>query len=187
LTAATAPTFIPQAQQAADLHNIIEQHPYDQLFGLSLAQALQCSAATSPLIMSGPLATAMAHLQQQNHLNGLINAVASVPNAVPLLPQVASGNPPCSTLFVANLGHNVNEEEVKQLFKSQPGYSRLRMHHKTGPGAGNANSGSVCFVEFVSVSSLCKRRPTYPTLLGSTCKHDLHEPARLPIVESKLR
>ncbi|KAI6182541.1 hypothetical protein M3Y97_00391400 [Aphelenchoides bicaudatus] len=150
LSAATAPAFIPQAQQPADLHNIIDQLPYltdqSQLFGITLAQAaLQCSTGVSPLIMPN-LSNAMAHIQHQQHLNGLLNAVASVPNATQLPPQ--SANPPCSTLFVANLGPNVNEEG-ELLQQSQVGFSRLRMHQK--PAANGGSSGSVCFVEFLSV------------------------------------
>lgn len=149
LAAANAPTFIPQAaQQPTDLHNLDQFHylnDQSQLFSLSLAQALQCSAA-SPLILQNPLATAMAQLQQQQHLNGLMNAaaVASVPSVQTAPHPNPSGNPPCSTLFVANLGSNVDENEVRQLFKSQPGFGRLRMHSKE-------NASSVCFVEYQNV------------------------------------
>lgn len=151
LAAASAPTFIPQAaQQPTDLHNIGDQFHYlsdqSQLFGLSLAQALQCSAA-SPLLLQNPLATAMAaQIQQQQHLNGLMNAaaVASIPSVQTAPPPNPSGNPPCSTLFVANLGSNVDENEVRHLFKTQPGFSRLRMHSKE-------NASSVCFVEYQNV------------------------------------
>jgi hypothetical protein len=120
LAAASAPAFMTQAQQQAELHNLGDQFHYvndqSQLFGLSLAQALQCSAA-SPLILQNQLATAMAaQIQQQQQLNNLINASASMP-VIAAPPQNPSVNPPCSTLFVANLGTNVNEDEVREVFK----------------------------------------------------------------------
>lgn len=41
-----------------------------------------------------------------------------------------AANAPCSTLFVANLGQFVSEHELKEIFASLPGFSRLRMHSK---------------------------------------------------------
>ncbi|VVC97663.1 unnamed protein product [Leptidea sinapis] len=54
-------------------------------------------------------------------------------------------HPPCSTLFVANLGQFVSEHELKEIFSSCAGFSRLRLL----TGAGGV-SGPVAFVEFVS-------------------------------------
>ncbi|CAG2110782.1 unnamed protein product, partial [Medioppia subpectinata] len=51
--------------------------------------------------------------------------------------------PPCSTLFVANLGQFVSEQELKDLFGSFPGFCRLRMHNKGG--------APVAFVEYTDV------------------------------------
>jgi hypothetical protein len=31
-------------------------------------------------------------------------------------------NPPCNTLFIGNLGDNTNEQELRVLMGSQPGY-----------------------------------------------------------------
>lgn len=50
---------------------------------------------------------------------------------------------PCSTLFVANLGQFSSEQELKDLFSSFHGFSRLRMHNKGG--------SPVAFVEFQDV------------------------------------
>ncbi|XP_054927338.1 uncharacterized protein cpo isoform X12 [Dermacentor andersoni] len=55
----------------------------------------------------------------------------------------AAGTPPCSTLFVANLGQFVSEQELKDLFGSFPGFCRLRMHNKGG--------APVAFVEYQDV------------------------------------
>jgi hypothetical protein len=50
------------------------------------------------------------------------------------------GAPPCSTLFVANLGPAVSEQELREIFGSFPGFCRLRMHNKGG--------SPVAFVEY---------------------------------------
>ncbi|XP_065345409.1 uncharacterized protein LOC135942763 isoform X3 [Cloeon dipterum] len=54
-----------------------------------------------------------------------------------------ANNAPCSTLFVANLGQFVSEHELKEIFGSFPGFSRLRMHIKGG--------SPVAFVEYGDV------------------------------------
>ncbi|XP_073955745.1 RNA-binding protein [Choristoneura fumiferana] len=53
--------------------------------------------------------------------------------------------PPCSTLFVANLGQFVSEHELKEIFSSCAGFSRLRLLT-----AGAGSSGPVAFVDFAS-------------------------------------
>ena len=131
--AASAPSFMTHAQQS-DLHSIQEQLPYlsdpTQYFSHSLAtqNAIlnQLNMATNPLLIQNQLAS-LAQLQQQQHINGILNTMTSASSAVtPLQAGNPSINPPCSTLFVANLGTNVNEDEVRQLFKTQMGFSRLR-------------------------------------------------------------
>lgn len=47
---------------------------------------------------------------------------------------------PCSTLFIANLGQFVVEQELKDLFSSFPGFCRLKMHSRGG--------APVAFVEY---------------------------------------
>ncbi|XP_012551394.2 protein couch potato [Bombyx mori] len=59
----------------------------------------------------------------------------------------AHSAPPCSTLFVANLGQFVSEHELKEIFNSCPGFTRLRL--LTG-GGGGATAGPVAFVDFAS-------------------------------------
>ncbi|CAI2313682.1 unnamed protein product [Caenorhabditis sp. 36 PRJEB53466] len=46
----------------------------------------------------------------------------------------------CSTLFVANLSADVNEEQLRGVFKAFPGFTRLRLHNKNG--------SCVAFVEY---------------------------------------
>ncbi|XP_021373248.1 protein WHI4-like isoform X3 [Mizuhopecten yessoensis] len=66
-------------------------------------------------------------------------AVATSSPGLALTPN----NTPCSTLFVANLGQFSSEQELKDLFSSFQGFSRLRMHNKGG--------SPVAFVEFQDV------------------------------------
>ncbi|XP_041355661.1 protein couch potato-like isoform X8 [Gigantopelta aegis] len=56
----------------------------------------------------------------------------------------SQSNAPCSTLFVANLGSFCSEQELKDLFTTFKGFSRLRMHNKGG--------SPVAFVEFQDVT-----------------------------------
>uniref|UniRef100_A0A914Z569 RRM domain-containing protein n=1 Tax=Panagrolaimus superbus TaxID=310955 RepID=A0A914Z569_9BILA len=112
---------------------------------------------------------AMAQLQQHHHhqqqqqqifaANGMLNlmgnpaaasAVAAMNAAAAAAAAAANNshssgnaNPPCSTLFVANLGSNPSEEEIRQLFKKFPGFCRLRLNNKSG--------SAVAFIEFNEV------------------------------------
>ncbi|KAI8465750.1 MAG: hypothetical protein J3K34DRAFT_379691 [Monoraphidium minutum] len=57
-----------------------------------------------------------------------------------LLPQ---DNPPCSTLFIGNLGQGTTEDELRAVFGAQPGFVQLR--YTLNP------RGVTCFVEFDTV------------------------------------
>ncbi|CAD0201812.1 unnamed protein product [Chrysodeixis includens] len=70
-----------------------------------------------------------------------VPAHASGPAAHPAHPA-----PPCSTLFVANLGQFVSEHELKEIFSSCPGFSRLRLLS----GGSGGSTGPVAFVDFAS-------------------------------------
>uniref|UniRef100_A0A915EIF0 RRM domain-containing protein n=1 Tax=Ditylenchus dipsaci TaxID=166011 RepID=A0A915EIF0_9BILA len=139
-----------QGQQADAGQNQMFQH---------LAAAQQYSAAlqmlNTPVSVNQQLAAAMAQIQQQQQVAAMANyglshgltvaASGMQPNnglmvGIAQQPQLAG---PCSTLFVANLGAQPQEEELRQLFKSFAGFSRLRMHHKGG--------SPVAFVEFAAV------------------------------------
>jgi hypothetical protein len=56
------------------------------------------------------------------------------------LTYALSSAQPCTTLFIANLGNMVQEEEMRDVFRSFPGFCRLRMHNKNG--------SPVAFAEF---------------------------------------
>jgi hypothetical protein len=70
----------------------------------------------------------------------------------PQMPQIGFApvtntrdNPPCNTLFIGNLGDNVDEQELRDLFSSQPGYKQLKLVR----GQKLVN----CFVEYVDVTT----------------------------------
>lgn len=52
-------------------------------------------------------------------------------------------NPPCNTLFIGNLGDQVNEAEMRGLFCHQPGFQQLKLVR--GP------KGMSCFIEFLDM------------------------------------
>jgi len=60
-------------------------------------------------------------------------------------------NPPCTTLFVANLGNRTTEEELKSIFCGMPGYRRLKVLR-------NKNTTPVSFVEFYDVVTAMQAR-----------------------------
>ncbi|KAI6241299.1 hypothetical protein M3Y99_00355400 [Aphelenchoides fujianensis] len=130
LAAAAAAAFMPPTpqQSAAELHGLVDHIP---------SCRKRARPAGTPLIPTS-IAAMVAHLQQQQNLSGLLNPTAAVPQSPSVQPLI-SGNPPCSTLFVASLGANVNEEEVRLLFKAFPGFCRLRMHHKGNSFGGYQN------------------------------------------------
>lgn len=123
---------------------------YDQL--QALEQQQQILAANGMLNLQGlqglPMLT--GNNQQFLQTNQLVAATMTA-NAIQQQQQLLAGlmngpgsaNPPCSTLFIANIGTNPNEEEIRQLFKKSPGFCRLRLNNKGG--------APVAFVEFANI------------------------------------
>ncbi|KAL6606188.1 hypothetical protein ACP70R_041841 [Stipagrostis hirtigluma subsp. patula] len=61
-------------------------------------------------------------------------------------PDRSSGDiPPCSTLFIANLGHACTEDELKEVLSKQPGFHVLKMRRRGGM--------PVAFADFVDIES----------------------------------
>lgn len=150
-------TFLPQQQHLIGL----SLFPFASQQGqtAALQQFFQVPSAVS-CAQQQALAAAMAHLQQQQNVAAAVIAAQQQVVANGFLPPLPpshhqngsqrsinnnnnTANQPCSTLFVANLGVNINEEEIRQLFKAYPGFSRLRMHNKGG--------APVAFVEYQDV------------------------------------
>lgn len=125
-----------QHQLLHHLHPALAQHPnLSQLMGAGLSQqALLQAAAGLPMVPTSALHLVGA---QAASAPMAANAVLGAP-AAPIPPA-----PPCSTLFVANLGPAVSEDELREVFRSFPGFSRLRLHNKNG--------SPVAFVEYVDV------------------------------------
>lgn len=117
-------------QQSDGHHHIPSMLSEQQLLTLSQLSAIPHLAhLTQPIIP-------MHHLQQPNLL-------AAVQQQQAALAAVAAQTPACSTLFVANLGSSVSEDELRAVFKTFPGFCRLRLHSKGGT--------SVAFVEYMDV------------------------------------
>ncbi|WOL04969.1 U2 small nuclear ribonucleoprotein B''-like isoform X2 [Canna indica] len=57
----------------------------------------------------------------------------------------SQNNPPCPTLFVANLGPNSSEQELTEVFSRLPGFLKLKVQNKNGV--------PVAFVDFQDVNS----------------------------------
>ncbi|KAK2378422.1 RNA-binding (RRM/RBD/RNP motifs) family protein [Trifolium repens] len=70
-------------------------------------------------------------------------SIAAPSSYVPI--QNTKDNPPCNTLFIGNLGENINEDEVRGLFSVQPGFKQMKIIRQ--------ERHTVCFIEFEDVNS----------------------------------
>ncbi|KAL2721869.1 protein couch potato-like isoform X2 [Vespula maculifrons] len=102
-------------------------------------------------------------------------ALASPVGSPSSQPNIAVSNAPCSTLFVANLGQFVSEHELKDIFSSFPGFSRLRMHTKGG--------SPVAFVEYQDVRYAAQ---AMSTLQGSLLLSSDRGAIRIEYAKSKM-
>ncbi|XP_043709293.1 cell wall integrity protein scw1 [Telopea speciosissima] len=59
--------------------------------------------------------------------------------------QNTKDNPPCNTLFIGNLGENVIESELRDLFSTQSGFKQMKILRQ--------ERNTVCFMEFEDVNS----------------------------------
>lgn len=59
--------------------------------------------------------------------------------------QNIKDNPPCNTLFIGNLGENINEDELRGLFGAQPGFKQMKVLRQ--------ERHTVCFIEFEDMNS----------------------------------
>ncbi|XP_077293496.1 RNA-binding protein [Arctopsyche grandis] len=134
LTGQLASPFFPGAAE-------LWPHP---LYGAGELPALQHAAlvhpALHPQLPPPPLSVGSCLLPAP-----ALGSPAGVGAPMPPVPSAA----PCSTLFVANLGQFVSEHELKEIFSSCAGFSRLRMLAKQAGGA----QAPVAFIEFHDVQS----------------------------------
>lgn len=136
LAAAGVPQFLAPMQPADLLFDtqsaLLNEH---QLLALSLphlqaAQALQAAAYMPASLQqfNQPLYAAAAQLHPAAAAAAGLNA------------QQQASTSACSTLFVANLSAEVNEDQLRGVFKAFTGFTRLRLHNKNG--------SCVAFVEY---------------------------------------
>lgn len=76
-----------------------------------------------------------------------LSLLARVPPPV----NPADQNPPCNTLYVGNLPPDTTENELRTLFRLQPGFKRLSFRTKQTNGV-SSHHGPMCFVEFDDVA-----------------------------------
>ncbi|XP_060970762.1 uncharacterized protein LOC115713951 [Cannabis sativa] len=75
-----------------------------------------------------------------------MSAPAPVPAPSSYVPvQNTKDNPPCNTLFIGNLGENINEEELRGLFSVQPGFKQMKILRQ--------ERHTVCFIEFEDLNT----------------------------------
>ncbi|KAJ9568552.1 hypothetical protein OSB04_004518 [Centaurea solstitialis] len=94
--------------------------PYDPYGGYPVSQV---PMAAPPAIPSAPVPAPSSYMPVQN----------------------TKDNPPCNTLFIGNLGENINEEELRGLFSVQPGFKQMKVLRQ--------ERHTVCFIEFEDVNS----------------------------------
>ena len=101
-----------------------------------------------PLGLGGAGASGPKRMRMQGGFGGGPGAntfsIISASDGQPIQPIQPTGfapvtnigdNPPCSTLFVGNLGDAVSEHELRGLFAVQPGFRQVRPARRTtGPG-----------------------------------------------------
>ncbi|XP_064596338.1 U1 small nuclear ribonucleoprotein A-like [Liolophura sinensis] len=98
-----------------------------------------------PTLLAHPTAAGMTHAITPAPPHVATSPILGSPISSTSTPPSVPGahNSPCSTLFVANLGQFSSEQELKDIFKTFPGFSRIRMNSKGG--------SPVAFVEFQDV------------------------------------
>ncbi|ESO90845.1 hypothetical protein LOTGIDRAFT_122701, partial [Lottia gigantea] len=123
----------PELTHTAALHHTaLLQHP-------ALTQLPVRVSFIQPTALIGPPAT-MGIPHPSYATTPILTSPTSAMNMTTTTNMMTSPTVPCSTLFVANLGQFCSEQELKDLFGTFQGFSRVRMHNKGG--------SPVAFVEF---------------------------------------
>lgn len=88
----------------------------------------------------------------------------------------SSDIPPCSTIFIANLGHTCTEDELKEVLSKEPGFHVLKMRRRGGM--------PVAFADFTDIeSSTAAMNRLQGTVLASSDNDGLH----IEYARSKMR
>lgn len=102
------------------------------------------------------------------------NAVAAVNEHVEK--TVEGGVPPCSTLFIANLGPNCTEDELKQVISPYPGFKILKLRARVGM--------PVAFADFEEIEQATKvLEDLQGSILASSDRGGMH----IEYARSKMR
>ncbi|XP_078329938.1 uncharacterized protein LOC111117330 isoform X18 [Crassostrea virginica] len=139
-----APTAALHHHAALIQHPALAQVPIHHPTMVASPQAVSAALPHPPIaatpILTSPLSTTVSSAAAAAAAAGSLQVQTSCQSPVM---SAHTSNSPCSTLFVANLGQFSSEQELKDLFNSFQGFSRLRMHNKGG--------SPVAFVEFQDV------------------------------------
>ncbi|XP_056646726.1 protein couch potato [Diorhabda sublineata] len=150
-----------------------------ELPGAALQHATLVHPALHPQVppsMTMPHPTALTSVHAASLPHFLPSpALASPVGSSSSQPGMGVSNPPCSTLFVANLGQFVSEHELKEIFASFPGFCRLRMHTKGG--------SPVAFMEYQDVRCAAH---VMAALQGSFLLSSDRGPIRIEYAKSKM-
>lgn len=145
--------------------------------GLFTHDPTNWAASTNFTDLNGNHLTA---LPQQHHLHPgittlplgtapfMLTAPVSIANQAHLIPNPAllnaAAEQACTTLFVANLGRNTNEEELKNIFSRFHSFRRIKMLR-------NKNTTPVAFVEYGDVFSSMQAKNTLSGLVLPTSEN----------------
>lgn len=117
--------------------------PVSQMAGNAALGGAPLSPA-APAFLAAAAAAAAAAGSPPVHVSSMLSPVPLRPTSFSPVTNLRD-NPPCNTLFIGNLGDNTNEQELRALLSSQPGYRQMKMVR--GP------KSTTAFVEFSDVSS----------------------------------
>ncbi|XP_055539981.1 uncharacterized protein LOC129726848 isoform X4 [Wyeomyia smithii] len=110
----------------------------------------------------------------------LASPVGSTGGNQPPNPPLAA-NAPCSTLFVANLGQFVSEHELKEIFASLPGFSRLRMHSKGTSAAATAAAAAAAAATSTTSATITTTFNTNAAIQGNNYNSNNNIPTQVPV------
>ena len=102
-----------------------------------------------------PLMRSQSHQSSTSPKHSTVIPDLSLLARVPPPANPADQNPPCNTLYVGNLPPDTTENELRMLFRLQPGFKRLSFRTKQNNGA-SSHHGPMCFVEFEDVAYATK-------------------------------
>ncbi|KAK8954625.1 hypothetical protein KSP39_PZI001745 [Platanthera zijinensis] len=88
---------------------------------------------------------------------------------------VPQNNPPCPTLFMANLGPTCSEQELTQILSKYPGFLKLKMQNKHGV--------AVAFADFQDIPS---STGALNSLQGTMLSASSGEPVRIEYSKSRM-